>query len=70
MLPSLCRAMSNVGAGTEADRKVRLSGIRNVQIDDTTITGEIRKQTSETAAVEGGKVWSEAGLGPLPLQQG
>lgn len=58
--PESLQGYVELGAGTESDRKVRLSGIRNVQIDDTTITGEIRKQTSESAAVEGERVWSEA----------
>lgn len=38
-------------------RNVRLSGIRNVQVDDTSISGEVRKQTFEDGTPQGDAAW-------------
>ncbi|MFN3191901.1 MAG: ATP-dependent zinc metalloprotease FtsH [Aureliella sp.] len=43
---------------TTADRSVQLSGIRNVQIDKTTITGEIRKQVFENGKPKAEAAWT------------
>ncbi|MEM8734798.1 MAG: ATP-dependent zinc metalloprotease FtsH [Planctomycetota bacterium] len=43
---------------TTADRSVQLSGIRNVQIDKTNISGEIRKQVFENGKPKAEPAWT------------
>lgn len=44
---------------SNAKRKVELTGIRNVQIDDTVVVGEIRKQVFEDGNPESEAAWTK-----------